>query len=124
MTDKTIDRDDIFSAASNLSTLDRIQLVKQIMESIEQSVAEREQNIAPSLYGLWAGSESVTEEDIAEVRREMQSNFPREDAVVQTAVPAMVTDQCHLAGIRLVQCAILADEHPAFACNAPLHLCP
>ncbi len=32
----------------------------------------------PSLYGLFAGYET-TEEDIAEARREMWGNFPRED---------------------------------------------
>ncbi len=32
----------------------------------------------PQLRGLWAGTH-VTEEDIAEVRREMWANFPRDD---------------------------------------------
>ncbi len=32
----------------------------------------------PQLRGLWAGTQ-VTEEDIAEVRREMWGNFPRDD---------------------------------------------
>jgi hypothetical protein len=33
-----------------------------------------------SLYGLWAGKGiDITEEDIDEIRREMWSNFPRED---------------------------------------------
>ena len=31
------------------------------------------------LGGLWAGTPEITEEDIAEARREMWGNFPRED---------------------------------------------
>lgn len=37
------------------------------------------------LGGLWAGTPEITEEDIAEARREMWGNFPREDIGCQTS---------------------------------------
>jgi hypothetical protein len=49
--------------------LDFVQFLRQ------KAVAPRQR---PQLRGLWADTH-VTEEDIAEVRREMWANFPRDD---------------------------------------------
>jgi hypothetical protein len=57
---------------------ERKQQVLDFVEFLEQrSTVKRPRR---SLKGIWAGlGYSVSEEDIAEARREMWGNFPRED---------------------------------------------
>jgi Protein of unknown function (DUF2281) len=57
---------------------ERKQQVLDFVEFLEQrSAAKRPRR---SLKGIWAGlGYSISEEDIAEARRQMWGNFPRED---------------------------------------------
>ena len=58
--------------------LERQQEVLNFVEFLEQKTTPRQPR--RSLEGLWADlGIQITEEDIAEVRREMWGNFPRED---------------------------------------------
>lgn len=62
-----------------LSTLEKVRLVEAAMTKVAQELKEGEQKQPKrSLLGIWKGS-GVSEEDIAEVRRELMRNFPRED---------------------------------------------
>ena len=57
---------------------DKQQEVLDFVESLERKKAKKRP--FRSLHGLWAGmGMDITEEDIAEARREMWGNFPRED---------------------------------------------
>ena len=60
-----------------LSPLDKARLIERIVPDIER---ELKAACTPrkSLRGLWRGLD-ITEEEIAEARREMWGNFPRED---------------------------------------------
>jgi hypothetical protein len=60
--------------------LERQQEVLDFVEFLEQKSTSRLPRPRRSLEGLWADlGIQITEEDIAEVRREMWGNFPRED---------------------------------------------
>jgi hypothetical protein len=61
-----------------LSPLDKARLIERIVPDIERELKAAQPTPRKSLRGLWRGLD-ITEEEIAEVRREMWSNFPRED---------------------------------------------
>jgi hypothetical protein len=61
-----------------LSTVDKVRLIKQVTTEIEHELKAPQPKPRKSLRGLWKGL-NITEEDIAEARREMWGNFPRED---------------------------------------------
>lgn len=57
--------------------LEKQQEVLDFAEFLRQKVGSKQSS--PSLQGLWADQNiQITEEDIAEARREMWGNFPRE----------------------------------------------
>jgi len=57
---------------------DKIAEVDDFVEFLRQRATQRRRG--ESLHGLWADLDiDITEEDIAEMRREMWGNFPRED---------------------------------------------
>jgi hypothetical protein len=71
--------DSIVEQARQLSPLDRVRLVEQVMEIVKVDVEDRlPKKPRRSLLGIWEGVD-VSEEDIDEARREMWGNFPRED---------------------------------------------
>jgi hypothetical protein len=54
-------------------------MVLEYVESLREEPAPSPEEPRPSLRGLWEGLDcNVTDEDIAEARREMWGNFPRE----------------------------------------------
>jgi|GEM_PF-332492 len=60
--------------------VERIRLVEQIMATLERELAPQEKKRPRrSLYGIWAEDVAISEAEIAEVRRELWSNFPRDD---------------------------------------------
>jgi len=70
----------IVELALRLSPLEKVRLVEQVMKTLEQELEESPPKPKRSLYGLWADQGiDISEEDIDEIRREMWSNFPRED---------------------------------------------
>jgi hypothetical protein len=61
-----------------LSPLDKARLVERIVPDIERELKAAPPTPRKSLGGLWRGL-GITEEEIAEARREEWANFPRED---------------------------------------------
>ena len=78
MTD--ISFDEIVTLAENLPPLEKVRLVERVMATLEQQLTATQNQPLKSAYGLWADlNVNISEEDIAEARREMWGNFPRED---------------------------------------------
>jgi hypothetical protein len=66
------------NVVDNLSPLEKVKLVEHVMETLKADLQKRQP--LKSAYGLWADLQvDISGEDIAEARREMWSNFPRED---------------------------------------------
>jgi hypothetical protein len=61
-----------------LSPIDKARLIEQIVPDIERELQAARTRPRKSLRGLWRGLD-ITEEEIAEARREMWGSFPRED---------------------------------------------
>jgi len=68
----------IITRVKNLSALDKVRLVEQVMATLEQDLAARPNPPRRSLYGLW-DSERISEAEINEMRQAVWNNFPRED---------------------------------------------
>ena len=64
--------------AVNLSPLEKVRLVEQIMATLEQDLSPKTNQPKRSLYGIWSDVD-VSAEDIDEVRNETWNQFPRED---------------------------------------------
>jgi hypothetical protein len=72
--------DEIVTLAENLPPLEKVRLVERVMATLEQQLTSTQNLPLKSAYGLWADlNVNISEEDIAEARREMWGNFPRED---------------------------------------------
>ena len=61
-----------------LSPVDTARLIERIVPDIKRELKAAQPTPRKSLRGLWRGLD-ITEEEIAEARREMWGNFPRED---------------------------------------------
>jgi hypothetical protein len=64
--------------AMNLSPLEKVRLVEQIMATLEQDLNPNTKQPKRSLYGIWSDV-NLSAEDIDEARNEMWGQFPRED---------------------------------------------
>ena len=73
--DKASALEDVLHLAKRLSVLDQIRLIERLALEIRRDITKR---TVPrrSLQGLWRESH-ITDEDIAEARREMWGSFPR-----------------------------------------------
>ncbi len=69
--------DEIVELIKPLSLLDKVRLIEEIAPQIEGELKAAQPVQRYPLRGLWKGLDIT--EDIAEVRAEMWSNFPRED---------------------------------------------
>jgi hypothetical protein len=63
---------------AKLSPVDKARLIERLVPDIERELKAARPTPRKSLRGLWRGLD-ITKEDIAEVRREMWGDFPRED---------------------------------------------
>ena len=70
--------EEVLNLAKQLSPLDRIRLIEQITPQLKRDLVVVPSQPRKSLRGIWKGIE-IGEADIAEVKAEMSSNFPRED---------------------------------------------
>lgn len=70
--------EEVLDLAKQLSPLDKVRLIERVAPEIERELATARRIPRKSLRGLWRGL-GISEEDIAEARREMWGNFPRED---------------------------------------------
>ena len=77
---KVVTLKEVLDLAMQLSLVDKVRLIERIAPQIEQELtaARPRKSLRKSLRGLWRGLD-ITSEDIAETRREMWGNFPRED---------------------------------------------
>jgi hypothetical protein len=72
--------DELVKQALNLTPIEKVRLMERLAVTLETDLTEREKKSHKSLYGLWADLHvDISEDDIDEIRREMWSNFPRED---------------------------------------------
>jgi len=68
----------VLGLADQLSVVDEVRLIGRLAPRIERELKAIQPAPRKSLRGLWQGLD-ITEEEIAEARREMWANFPRED---------------------------------------------
>lgn len=68
----------VLEAAKQLSLTDKVRLIERVAPQIEREIQAARYRPRKSLRGLWRGLD-VTPDEIAEARREMWGNFPRED---------------------------------------------
>ncbi len=78
MSEPTGELEQALAIASNLSPLDKVRLVEQVMATLEQDLTTRPKKPKRSLYGSWSDVR-VSEQDLDEARRDMWGDFPRED---------------------------------------------
>ena len=69
---------EVLALAEQLSLLDKVRLIERVAPQIERELEATRSFPRKSLRGLWKGLD-VTEEEIAEARREMWGNFPHGD---------------------------------------------
>ncbi|NIR53105.1 hypothetical protein GWO43_31140 [candidate division KSB1 bacterium] len=78
MNTSNISLEKVVHFAKSLSTSDKVKLIKQVTSQLEQELKPGSSKPRKSLRGLWQGLD-ISDKDIAEARREMWQNFPRED---------------------------------------------
>ena len=69
---------EVLDLASLLPSRDKLRLIERIAPQIEHDLEAAQPKQRKSLRGLWKGLD-VSEDDIAEARREMWDSFPRND---------------------------------------------
>ncbi len=75
---KVVTLEEPLDLARQLSPVDRVRLIQRVAPDIERELVAVKPVRRRSLRGLWRGLD-ISEEDIAEARRGMWGNFPRED---------------------------------------------
>ena len=70
--------DEALNLVKQLSPVDKARLIQHIVPDIERELEAVRPVPRKSLRGLWRDL-GITEEEIAEARREMWGSFPRED---------------------------------------------
>lgn len=68
----------VLTQVLELTPLEKVRLVEQVMATLERDLLEQEKKPKRSLYGLWSDV-SISAEDIDEARAEMWRNFPHKD---------------------------------------------
>jgi hypothetical protein len=76
--ERVVSLEEALDLVKQLSPVDKARLIERMALDIEGELKAIRQAPRKSLRGLWRGLD-ITEEDIAEARREMWGNFPRED---------------------------------------------
>jgi len=75
---RAVTLEEALDLVKQLSPVDKARLIERIVPDIERELKAARPTPRKSLRGLWRGLD-ITEEEIAEARREMWSNFPQED---------------------------------------------
>lgn len=75
---KAVTLTEIVELTKHLSLLDEVPLIEELAPQIARELKAAQATERPLLRGLWKGLDT-TEEDIAEVRKEMWGNLPRKD---------------------------------------------
>jgi hypothetical protein len=72
--------DDVVQDALRLSAMEKVSLIERLATALKYDLPVSNRKPLKSAYGILAKyGPAPSEEDIAEVRREMWGNFPRED---------------------------------------------
>ncbi len=74
--EQVISLEEVLSLAKQLSPVDKARLFEKLAPEIERDLRAAPATPRKSLRGLWKGA-NITDEDIAEIRREMWADFPR-----------------------------------------------
>jgi hypothetical protein len=70
----------VLNMVKQLSPLEKVLLIKQVMPDLEASLKNAERRPLESAYGICSDlGVAPSSEEIDEVRRELFENFPRED---------------------------------------------
>ena len=75
---KEVTLDDVLGLVEQLSAIDKVRLIERLAPQIEHALELTPQTPRKSLRGIWKGA-GITDEDIAELRQEMWTGFPRDD---------------------------------------------
>lgn len=78
MSDSTVELATVIGLARELTPLEKVRLVEEVMTLLEEDLIEQKSSPRRSLYGILPGAD-VSAEEIIEARKEMWRNFPRED---------------------------------------------
>ena len=78
MENATATLENVLALARQLAPVDKARLIERLAPEIARELESKRATPRKSLRGLWRGLD-ISEEDIAEVRREMWGGFPRED---------------------------------------------
>jgi hypothetical protein len=76
--ERVVTLEEALDLVKQLSPVDKTRLIERIVPDIKRELKAARPTPRKSLRGLWRGLD-ITEEEIAEARREMWGNFPRED---------------------------------------------
>ncbi len=81
MSEQSLQFEEVVALALRLSPVEKTRLIERVATTLERELTtETPPKPRRSLYGLLAHlGTAPSEEDIDDVRREMWSNFPRED---------------------------------------------
>jgi hypothetical protein len=80
MPDKTPTLDEMIERAKQLSTLDKLHLIEELIRDVRATIGQAPPAPFKSLYGTLADlGTAPSAEDLEETRREMLHNFPRDD---------------------------------------------
>ena len=74
--DSSVTLEEVVASVRDLSPVDKAQLIDRIVPDIERELKSARRAERESLRGLWRGLD-ITEEDMAEARREMWGSSPR-----------------------------------------------
>ena len=75
---ESITLEEVVNLAKQLSPLDRIRLIEQITPHLKRDLIVSPSQPRKSLRGIWKDID-ISEADMAEVKAEMNENFPHED---------------------------------------------
>lgn len=78
MAEPNVTTDKVVELLRQLPPRERLRVLVRVLPELEKALGEPELEPRPPLRGLWRGL-NITDEDLAEARREMWSHFPSED---------------------------------------------
>jgi hypothetical protein len=78
METRTMTLQEVLPLIQQLSLVDKVRLIEHITPQIQRDLRVMTPTPRKSLWGLWRDLD-ITEDDIAEARREMWRDFPSED---------------------------------------------
>jgi len=70
--------EEILISTRSLPTEDKIRLIRHVTDQIEGDFKKKQTGAAKPLRGIWKGL-NITDEEIAEARKQMWRDFPRGD---------------------------------------------